>query len=44
MNSNVTGKIIKEIRENKKITHLRIANTLNVSNNIISKWVFHDNN
>lgn len=38
MNSYVTGKIIKELRESKKITQLELANILNVSDKTISKW------
>lgn len=38
MNSYITGKIIKELRESKKITQLELANLINVSNKTISKW------
>lgn len=37
MNSYITGKIIKELRESKKITQLKLANLINVSNKTISK-------
>lgn len=38
MENYVTSKIIKELRENKKMTQLELANVLNVSDKTISKW------
>lgn len=38
MNSYITGKIIKELRENKKLTQLELANMIEVSDKTISKW------
>lgn len=38
MNTYVTGKIIKELRENKKMTQLELAGILDVSDKTISKW------
>ena len=38
MNNYVTGKIIKELRENKQMTQLDLANILKVSDKTISKW------
>lgn len=38
MNTYVTGKIIKELRENKKMTQLDLAGILDVSDKTISKW------
>lgn len=38
MNSYITGKTIKELRESKKMTQLELANILCVSDKTISKW------
>ena len=38
MNNYITGKIIKELRENKNMTQLELANIINVSDKTISKW------
>ncbi|HPF82571.1 MAG TPA: helix-turn-helix domain-containing protein [Bacilli bacterium] len=38
MNNYVTGKLIKKLREGKKITQLELANILNVTDKAISKW------
>ena len=38
MNNYITGKIIKELREGKKLTQTELANILNVSDKTISKW------
>ncbi len=38
MNNYITGKMIKELRENKKMTQLELANILQVSDKTISKW------
>lgn len=38
MNNYVTGKIIKELREKKKLTQLELANIIQVSDKTISKW------
>ena len=34
----ITGKVIKHLRETKKMTQLELANILNVSDKTISKW------
>lgn len=36
--SYVTGKTIKELRENRRITQRELAERLNVSDKAISKW------
>lgn len=38
MNNYITGKIIKELREKKKLTQLELANIIEVSDKTISKW------
>ena len=38
MNNYVTGKIIKELREKKKLTQLELAKIIDVSYKTISKW------
>ena len=38
MNNYITGKIIKELREKKKMTQLELASIINVSDKTISKW------
>ena len=38
MNNYITGKIIKELREKKKLTQLELANIISVSDKTISKW------
>lgn len=38
MSNYITGKIIKELREKKKLTQLELANIINVSDKTISKW------
>ncbi len=38
MNNYVTGKIIKELREKKKLTQLELAKIIDVSDKTISKW------
>ena len=38
MNNYITGKIIKELREKKKVTQLELANIISVSDKTISKW------
>lgn len=38
MNNYITGKIIKELREKKKLTQLELANIIKVSDKTISKW------
>lgn len=38
MSNYVTGKLIKELREKKKLTQLELANIINVSDKTISKW------
>jgi transcriptional regulator with XRE-family HTH domain/desulfoferrodoxin (superoxide reductase-like protein) len=38
MNTYITGKIIKELREKAKLTQLELGNLLNVSDKTISKW------
>lgn len=38
MNNYVTGKIIKELRERKKLTQAELATMINVSDKTISKW------
>ena len=38
MNQYVTGKTIKELRENKKMTQLELADKISVSSKTISKW------
>lgn len=38
MNNYITGKIIKELREKKKITQLELAKMIEVSDKTISKW------
>lgn len=38
MSNYITGKIIKELREKKKLTQLELANTINVSDKTVSKW------
>lgn len=38
MNSYVTGKIIKKLREKKGVTQLELANNIGVSDKTISKW------
>lgn len=38
MNNYITGKIIKELREKKKLTQLELANIIDVSDKTISKW------
>ena len=38
MNQYVTGAIIKELREKKKITQLELAEKLGVSDKTVSKW------
>lgn len=38
MNHYITGKIIKELREKRKLTQLELATRLNVSDKTISKW------
>ena len=36
--SYVTGKVIKELREKRKITQKELAETIHVSDKTISKW------
>lgn len=38
MDNCITGRIIKELREQKKLTQLELANTIQVSDKTISKW------
>ena len=38
MNNYITGKIIKELRENKKLTQIELADIIGVSDKTISKW------
>lgn len=38
MNTYITGKIIKELREKNKLTQMELANMINVSDKTISKW------
>lgn len=38
MNNYVTGKIIKELRENQKLTQSELGNIIGVSDKTISKW------
>ena len=38
MNNYITGKIIKELREKEKLTQLKLANIIGVSDKTISKW------
>lgn len=38
MNQYVTGAVIKELRESKKLTQSGLADQLNVSDKTISKW------
>ena len=38
MNNYVTGKIIKELRERKKLTQVELADIIGVSDKTISKW------
>lgn len=38
MNPYVTGTVIKELREKKKITQLQLAEKISVSDKTISKW------
>lgn len=38
MNQYVTGAVIKELREKKKITQSELAKMLGVSDKTISKW------
>lgn len=38
MDTYITGKTIKRIREKKKLTQLELANIINVSDKTISKW------
>lgn len=38
MNSYITGKLIKELREKNKMTQQELANKINVSDKTISKW------
>ena len=38
MNNYITGKIIKELRENERLTQIELANIINVSDKTISKW------
>ncbi len=38
MNNYVTGKIIKKLRERKKLTQVELANIIGVSDKTISKW------
>lgn len=38
MNQYVTGAIIKKLREEKKMTQIELAETLNVSDKAVSKW------
>lgn len=41
MNPYVTGAVIKELRERKKLTQAELARILNVSDKTISKWETH---
>lgn len=36
--SYVTGKLIKELREKRKITQKELAESINVSDKAVSKW------
>ena len=38
MNNYITGQMVKELREKKKMTQLELAKTINVSDKTISKW------
>lgn len=38
MNNYITGKIIKELRENQKLTQSELGNIIGVSDKTISKW------
>ncbi len=38
MNTYITGKIIKELREKNKLTQMELAKIINVSDKTISKW------
>lgn len=38
MNNYITGKIIKELRERKKLTQVELADIIGVSDKTISKW------
>lgn len=38
MNQYVTGAVIKELREKRKMTQLQLAEKLGVSDKTISKW------
>lgn len=38
MNQYVTGTIIKELREQRKLTQLQLAEQLGVSDKTVSKW------
>ena len=38
MNNYITGKIIKELRENACMTQIELARRINVSDKTISKW------
>lgn len=38
MNQYVTGTVIRELREKRKMTQLQLSEVLNVSDKTISKW------
>ena len=38
MNNYITGKIIKELRERKKLTQIELADMISVSDKTVSKW------
>ena len=38
MNNYITGKLIKELREKRKLTQMELASKINVSDKTVSKW------